>query len=265
MSMELMTFQSEEFGTIRTAEIAGEPWFCLADICKPLGLRAAACRYRLKPEGVISSDTPTNSGVQKMLYVNEANLYRVIIRSDKPEAERFTDWVTEEVLPSIRKTGTYQTKPVLTPAQLLAQQAQLLVQLEQRTTAMEQKVDRALVAMAGPSGDHWIDDMKEAIRRYREATGLTDARARGFLYEALEREANCNTDARLRCLRERKRKAGETRKAYMALTKLDAIAVDKRLRIAFEGVVMRMTAQAELKKQAAKIRSTEMEICEDLR
>lgn len=249
MPMELMTFRSEEFGTIRTAEIAGEPWFCLADICKPLGLQAKECKRRLNENGVATNHIVDSAGRKNTaLFVNEANLYRVIFQSRKPEAERFTDWVTEEVLPSIRKTGTYQTKPVLTPAQLLAQQAQLLVQLEQRTTAMEQKVERALVAMAGPSGDHWIDDMKEAIHRYREATGLTDARARGFLYEALEREANCNTDARLRCLRERKRKAGETRKAYMALTKLDAIAVDKRLRIAFEGVVMRMTAQAELKK-----------------
>lgn len=249
MSMELMTFQNEEFGEIRTAEIGGEPWFCLADICRPLGIRATVCKNRLKSEGVISSDTPTNSGAQKMLYVNEANLYRAIMQSRKPEAERFTDWVTEEVLPSIRKTGSYQAKPAMTPAQLIAQQAQLLVEQEQRIARIEDKVDRALVAMAGPQGDRWIEDMKAAIARYCEVTGLTQTTGRGRLYAALDQEANCSTDARLRCLRDRKKKAGETRKAYMALTKLDAIAVDGKLRVAFEGVVRRMTAQAEIKRQ----------------
>ena len=249
MAMELMTFQNEEFGEIRTAEIGGEPWFCLADICRPLGLRASACRGRLKQEGVISSDTPTNSGIQKMLYVNEANLYRVIIRSDKPEAERFTDWVTEEVLPSIRKTGSYQTRPALTPAQLIARQAQLLVEQEQRIARIEDKVDRALIAMAGPQGDRWTEDMKQAIAGYCEAAGLSQTTGRGRLYAALDQEANCDTNARLRCLRDRKKKAGETRKNYMALTKLDAIAVDGKLRVAFEGVVRRMTAQAELKRK----------------
>lgn len=251
MSMELMTFQNEEFGEIRTAEIGGEPWFCLSDICRPLGIKTSDCRKRLKEEGMDSIGTPTNSGVQKMLYVNEANLYRVIFQSRKPEAERFVDWVTEDVLPSIRKTGGYQVQTTMTPVQLLAQQAQLLVQQEQRIAAVEQKIDRALVAMAGPRGDRWVQDMCEAIKRYCEVTGLTDAAGRGRLYAELDREANCNTNARLNRLRDRRKKAGERRKDYMALTKLDAIAVDPKLRIAFEGVVQRMTAQEELKRGAA--------------
>lgn len=112
-------------------------------------------------------------------------------------------------------------------------------------------MERAISAMAGPSGDHWLQDMKAAIAQYCAVTGLTDAAGRGRLYAELDRAAGCSTDARLRCLRDRKKKAGETRKSYMALTKLDAIAVDKQLRTAFEGVVQRMTAQAELKKAAS--------------
>ena len=248
MSMELMTFQNEEFGEIRTAEIGGEPWFCLADICRPLGIKSYDCRRRLKEEGIDTIHTPTNGGVQPMLFVNEANFYRAVFQSRKPEAERFTDWVTEEVLPSIRKTGSYQARPALTPAQLIAQQAQLLVEQEQRIARIEDKVDRALIAMAGPQGDRWIEDMKQAIARYCEVSGLSQTTGRGRLYAALDQEANCDTDARLRRLRDRKKKAGETRKNYMALTKLDAIAVDGKLRVAFEGVVRRMTAQAELKR-----------------
>ena len=249
MAMELMTFQNEEFGEIRTMERAGEPWFCLTDICRPLELRPSACKERCKTDGVITIDTVDIAGRKnKALFVNEANLYRVIFQSRKPEAERFTDWVTEEVLPSIRRTGSYTAKPAMTPAQLLANQAQLLVEQERRIAIVEDKLDRAMVAMAGPQGDRWLEDMKEAIAQYCKLTGLTQTSGRGRLYAELDREAKCNTDARLKHLRERKKKAGTTRREYMAMTKLDAIAIDGRLRVAFEGVVRRMIAQAELTK-----------------
>ena len=240
---ELTVFQNPEFGELRTAERNGETWFCLKDICDPLGLKAPEVRRRLKAEGMVSINTPTNGGVQGMLYVNEGNLYRAIFQSRKPEAERFTDWVTEEVLPSIRRTGGYTNKP-MTMAENLAAQAQLLVEQEKRLTRIEQRVETALTAIARPSGDTWVEDMKTAIAGYCKATGLTEITGRGRLYEMLDREADCSTDARLRCLRSRKKDTGERRKDYMALTKLDAIALDKKLRVAFEGIVARETARA---------------------
>lgn len=250
MKNELMVFQSPEFGEFRTAEIDGKRWFCLADVCGPLGLRSTPVKSRLKQGGVITTDVTDSIGrPTKMTFVDEANLYRAIFQSRKPEAERFMDWVTEEVLPSINHTGGYSLQPQrqMTPAELLAEQANLLVDLEKRTSDIERKVDRALTAMARPEADTWTADMKEAIRVYCEATGLTDAAGRGRLYAALDREAKCSTDARLRRLRERKKKVGETRKSYMALTKLDAIALDGKLRTAFEGIVTRETARAAMK------------------
>ena len=104
---DLQIFNSEQFGKIRAVEVDGQPWFCLADVCRPLGLRVADCKKRMKPEGVDTINTPTNSGIQGMIYVNEGNLYRAIFQSKKPEAEAFTDWVTEEVLPALRRTGAY--------------------------------------------------------------------------------------------------------------------------------------------------------------
>lgn len=118
---EIEIFSNSQFGEIRAVEINGEPWFCLADVCNPLGLRATRCRERLKTEGVRTRDTPTNSGIQSMLWVNEGNLYRAIFQSKKPEAEAFTDWVTEEVLPSLRKNGTYSVShaaPTVSPSGL---------------------------------------------------------------------------------------------------------------------------------------------------
>lgn len=239
---DLTVFQNPEFGELRTAEQNGEMWFCLADICRPLGIRAQDVRKRLKTEGVVTINTPTNSGVQGMLYVTEGNLYRAIFQSHKPEADRFTDWVTEEVLPSIRKTGRYENKP-MTVAENLAAQAQLLVEQEKRIARIEQRVETALTAMARPSADTWVPDMAEAMKRYCEAKGLPEITGRGRLYAMLDREANCSTDARLRCLRTRRKEAGERRRDYMALTKLDAIAVDQKLRVAFEGIVARENAR----------------------
>ena len=107
---EMQIFMNEKFGQIRTKEINGEPWFCLADVCKPLGIRAKDCKLRLKQGGVDTIALPTKSGTQNMLIINEGNLYRAIFQSKKPEAEAFTDWVTEEILPALRRNGSYTAK-----------------------------------------------------------------------------------------------------------------------------------------------------------
>lgn len=251
---DLTVFQNPEFGELRTAERNGETWFCLADVCRPLGLRAKDCKLRLKKDGVDTIALTDSVGrMQGMLFVNEGNLYRAIFQSRKPEADRFTDWVTEEVLPSIRKTGRYEVQPKpMTMAENVAAQAQLLVEQEQRIARIEERVGTALTAIARPSGDTWVEDMKAAIAGYCRATGLTEPAGRGRLYAMLDREASCNTDARLRRLRQRRKETGERRRDYMALTKLDAIAVDKGLRVAFEGIVARENARAAQKDEIAK-------------
>lgn len=240
---DLTVFQNPEFGELRTAEHNGETWFCLADICRPLGIVSQDVRERLKKDRVVTIHHTDKLGRPKdMLFVDESNLYRALFQSRKPEAERFTDWVTEEVLPSIRKTGRYESKP-MTVAENLAAQAQLLVEQEKRIARIEQRVETALTAIARPSADTWVPDMVEAMKRYCQATGLTEPVGRGRLYAMLDREANCSTDARLRRLRGRQKEIGKRRKDYMALTKLDAIAADKKLRVAFEGIVARETAR----------------------
>lgn len=105
---DLQIFNSEQFGKIRAVEVDGQPWFCLADVCRPLGLQTKYCKERLKADGVATTDLTDSMGrPQRMIIVNEGNLYRAIFQSKKPEAEAFTDWVTEEVLPALRRTGAY--------------------------------------------------------------------------------------------------------------------------------------------------------------
>ena len=111
---DLQVFKNEEFGEIRTATVTGEPMFCLTDVCRALELtNPAMVKTRLNEKGINSIDTLTKGGNQKLLYIDEANLYKTIFQSRKESAERFTDWVTSEVLPSIRKHGIYATDNVI--------------------------------------------------------------------------------------------------------------------------------------------------------
>ena len=101
-------FSKENLGSIRTALIEGEPWFCLKDACDILGIKNNRdAQSRLNQKGVAITDTLTKGGKQKILYINESNLYKLIFSSRKPEAKKFEDWITSEVIPSIRKTGMY--------------------------------------------------------------------------------------------------------------------------------------------------------------
>lgn len=105
----LQIFKNESFGEVRVTEVNGEPYFCLADVCRALDLRQGDVRQRLD-EGVVSTQPlSTAGGTQMANFVNEDGLYDVILDSRKPEARRFRKWVTKEVLPSIRKHGTYMT------------------------------------------------------------------------------------------------------------------------------------------------------------
>lgn len=130
---ELQIFNNSEFGEIRTVTIDNEPMFCLADVCKALEItNVGNVRQRLSEKGIHTADTPTNGGIQKMVFISESNLYKTIFQSRKESAERFTDWVTSEVLPSIRKTGSYSVP------QTTAGQIQLLAKGHME---LEQKID----------------------------------------------------------------------------------------------------------------------------
>jgi anti-repressor protein len=108
MFMELQIFSNSEFGEIRTITKDDEPMFCLADVCKALEIsNVGNVKQRLSGKGIHTADTLTKGGMQKMTFISEANLYKTIFQSRKESAERFTEWVTSEVLPSIRKNGGY--------------------------------------------------------------------------------------------------------------------------------------------------------------
>jgi len=99
---------------VRMVHVNGETWWVLSDLAATLGYDTAKDAGRsLRDKHKGRHSMPTLGGQQEMLTVNEAGLYRLMMRSEKPEAERFQDWVTEEVLPAIRKNGFYTAGPRL--------------------------------------------------------------------------------------------------------------------------------------------------------
>ena len=107
--------RNNEFAELRTIiKEDGEPIFCLSDICRILELEnPSKTATRLNIGGITKGYIGINTGLAiqnvEMLFVDEANLYKCVFRSNKPNAEKFTEWVTSEVLPSIRKHGIYAT------------------------------------------------------------------------------------------------------------------------------------------------------------
>lgn len=155
-------FKNDRFGEVRVAGTSENPLFCLVDVCRVLEIKNPRdCKSRLKPEGVVLTDgvskTTNQYGITTeqevtLTFINEQNLYKVIMRSDKPQAEPFQDWVCGEVLPSIRKHGAYMTNDTLEKAlaspDFLIQLATNLKEEQQKRIEAERKVTEAAPAVA---------------------------------------------------------------------------------------------------------------------
>lgn len=149
---ELRIFSNPIFGHVRVSELNGEPVFCLVDVCKILDLRVDGVLPRLNQNGYNRIGVTDSMGRnQKAYFVNEKNLYRVIMRSDKEEAVMFQDWVCDEVLPAIRKTGAYSLPSFEIPKtysgalMLAAKQAE---QIEKQEALLLEQAPKALFADA---------------------------------------------------------------------------------------------------------------------
>ena len=164
--LQIFTYQQS---TVRTVERDGEPWFVLKDVCDVLGIsNPTVVANRLDADEVAKFDLGGLSGEANV--INESGLYNVILRSDKPEAKPFRKWVTSEVIPAIRRHGSYSRKP-LTPAEQLLAQANVLVEQERRLSALEEtaeKTSRAIEMIAAPAAstrDTWQEETGKAIRQ----------------------------------------------------------------------------------------------------
>lgn len=158
---DIQVFNHPEFGSIRTLDDGERTLFCGADIAKALGYSNPRKALTDHCKGVTKCYSPTNSGEQEMNFIPESDLYRLVFGSKLPSAEKFTDWVTSEVLPSIRKNGHYMTPAALREAILnpdtviqLCQQIKAEREKNARLTAENAKLTAANEIMQ-PKADYF--------------------------------------------------------------------------------------------------------------
>lgn len=188
--MEIQTFENADFGAIRVSTVEGEPWFVAKDVCDALGIskyRDAVSRLDDDERGSVLVDTL--GGAQETSTVSEPGLYKLIMRSRKPEAKAFQRWVTHEVLPAIRKTGGYiAAKEDETPEQIMAR-AVIVAQdtIERQKRQLDELKPKAMFAdaVAASDGTCLVGELAKMIRQNGVEIGQDRLfgvlRARGFL------------------------------------------------------------------------------------
>lgn len=144
---DVSIFKNESFGEVRVTGTSENPMFCLVDVCRVLEIKNVSdCKSRLDQRGIVLTDTPTRNQygaevVQQLIFINEKNLYKVIMRSDKPQAEPFQDWVCGEVLPSIRKTGNYSVQQRYEIPQSFSEALMLAAKQAQQIEAQQKQLE----------------------------------------------------------------------------------------------------------------------------
>ena len=120
---DLQVFQNSEFGELQVLERDGKPYFPATACAKVLGYKRPADAITAHCKGSVKYRVPTNGGNQELKFIPEGDLYRLIVHSKLPTAERFEKWVFDEVLPSIRRTGSYGQTDI---ASIVAQTANIV-------------------------------------------------------------------------------------------------------------------------------------------
>lgn len=147
---ELIIFKNAEFGQIRTTDINGQPYFMASDVARALGYNKPNDAISKHCKATTKRSTPISGKMQEVNFIPESDIYRLIIKSKLPSAERFEAWVMEEVLPSIRKSGGYIAgQETMSDTELMAKA--LLVaqkQIEERNRQIETLQPKALFADA---------------------------------------------------------------------------------------------------------------------
>ena len=238
--IQVWNYESSE---IRTVQVNGEPWFVLADVCKVLELSSPhKVAERLDGDEKGRNQIPTLGGVQEMAVVNESGLYAVILRSDKPQAKPFRKWVTSEVLPSIRKHGSYSVQSQFAD---LSPQLQVLIQMETRQKQIEARQAEQATALAGLEQKlqntcevialdktAWRKDSEHLINKIARATGEGYGGIRLVyeeIYRSIESRAGVSLNTRLTNKRNRMAGEGICKSKRDKLTRVDIIAEDKKL------------------------------------
>lgn len=174
----VQTWNSQEFGSVRTVTKNEEPWFVATDVAKILGYKSAKDMYRsLDDDEKGGQNVPTLGGSQKLIVISESGLYHAIFISRKKEAKAFRRWVTEEVLPQIRRTGSFGN------AGMNEQTEKALKDFEQRFDLLEAMILRVVKAAKEPDIPNVTDARERVVKLVKQAAKAVSLTERETWYE----------------------------------------------------------------------------------
>jgi len=242
---------------VRTVVIGGEPWFVAKDICEILDLGTTAKALERLDEdekGMTSIHTP--GGTQEMSVVSESGLYSLALGSKKPEAKPFKRWVTHDVIPTIRKTGTYSAQP-MTQTELIAAMAQNQVELErkaleaatdarkaqQTADSANTRLTSALDVFTKPDEPSWRESADARVKKLCVENDLSYLQTFGDIYREAEHMTGRNIKAKQRNKRARMKAAGATATQRKAVSELCIVAENPDLKIAVDSIIRRLEAK----------------------
>lgn len=157
--MELQIFENREFGRVRTLlDKDGNILFCGSDVAKALGYGNTPDALNRHCKGIVKRDTLTSGGSQRLSFIAEPDVYRLIFRSKLPTAEKFESWVVETVLPTLRRHGAYIMPEVLSQMdespKFTAQLIRMLKQEQEKSRHMQEQMEA--VAMKADYFDQFV-------------------------------------------------------------------------------------------------------------
>lgn len=186
---DIQIFKNPDFGEVRTLEEDGTVLFCGSDVAKALGYARPNDAVTQHCRATVKRRTPISGKMQDINFIPESDLYRLVFSSKLPTAEKFTDWVTAEVLPSIRRNGGYiAEQESMTPEELMAK----ALTVAQRTLAeREARISQlsTQAAIMAPKADYF-DELVErnTLTNFRETAKQLEVRPKAFVTFLLERK-----------------------------------------------------------------------------
>jgi prophage antirepressor-like protein len=193
---DIQIFNNPEFGTVRTLEEDnGVVLFCASDVAKALGYTNAPDAVSRHCRAIVKRDTPISGKIQEINFIPESDLYRLVFSSKLPTAEKFTEWVTSEVLPSIRKHGAYMTPETLQAAILnpdtmiqLCQQLKAEQDKNAQLTAVNSQltVDKQIMQPKADYFDELVD--RNLLTNFRETAKQFGVKEKPFIQFLLDKK-----------------------------------------------------------------------------
>ena len=245
----LQIFQNPEFGQIRTVAIDGKPYVVGVDVARALGYKnpndavTRHCRGCVKHAVTDSLGRSQETGV-----IPEGDIYRLIVGSELPAAEKFERWIFDKVLPAIRETGFYVGAPESPDDYLVAQAKMLLRQAEtmralKSQVATQGKQITAICESILEFDEDWRRDINLKLNRiaHKRGGGAEYSNIKNISYDLLTNRGRCDLDVRLDNLKKRLAERGETSTKINNVNYLDVIEADARLKEIYTGIVKEMS------------------------